>query len=188
VTSNGYPEPGKEKYEIFIASAGPKGSILTKVEAAMALSQFLHESDGLRAKREYACAVSSCPGSYATPGCDAIGQNYYGRGYIQLSWCYNYRPASMDLYNDDRLVHDPDMVAREEQIAWDTAFWYWKTSVHSVAGVSEGKFGVTTRAINGALECWGGHQDQARARFEIYKKIRSAFGIDGTAIENGCYN
>lgn len=34
----------------------------------MALTQFLHESDGLRAKREYRCEVTGCPGEYETPG------------------------------------------------------------------------------------------------------------------------
>jgi hypothetical protein len=101
VTANGYPAPGAAKHQIFVNSAH-KGLIATKQEAAMALAQFLHESDGLRAKREYACATTQCPGSYATPGCDARDQYYYGRGYIQLSWCYNYRPASLDLYNDER--------------------------------------------------------------------------------------
>lgn len=111
----------------------------------MALTQFLHESDGLRAKREYRCEVTGCPGEYETPGqdlfslvevalefliifsgCDAPNQHYFGRGYIQLSWCYNYRAASHDLFNDDRLISDPDMVAREENLAWNTAYWFWK--------------------------------------------------------------
>jgi len=97
----------------------------------------------------------------------------------------------MDLYGDDRLVHDPDIVAREEQVAWDTAFWYWKTSVHGQPGVAEGQFGVTTRAINGALECSGPHQDLAVKRFNMYKIVRVAFGITaptGYADERGCYN
>jgi hypothetical protein len=123
VTSNGYPGPSGYQYEVFVASAGAKGLITTKQEAAMALTHFLQESDGLRAKREYACESSGCPGSYETPGCDAGGQDYYGRGYIQLSWCYNYEPASYDLFGDNRLVWDSDMVAREETVAWDTAFW-----------------------------------------------------------------
>lgn len=123
VTSNGYPAPGMDKFVAFMKSAPSKGSITSKVEGAMALAQFLHESDGLQAKREYACMQTGCPGSYATPACDAPGQYYFGRGYIQLSWCYNYRPASMALFGDDRLVRDPDMVAREEQVSWDTAFW-----------------------------------------------------------------
>lgn len=92
----------------------------------MALTQFLHESDGLRAKREYQCQHTGCPGQYASNDCDAPDQHYYGRGYIQLSWCYNYRSASQSLFGDMRLVSDPDMVARDENLAWNTAFWFWK--------------------------------------------------------------
>jgi len=188
VTRHGYPAPNREQYNAYLAGL-PKGSISTKQEAAMALTQFLHESDGLRAKREYRCAQNGCPGEYQTPGCDVSGQRYYGRGYIQLTWCYNYRPASQALFGDDRLVRDPDSVARTESLAWDTAFWFWKENVHSRAGVAEGRFGVTTNAINGALECQGAHQDIARRRFAMYKVVRSAFGLDpNTADERGCYN
>ena len=30
-------------------------------------------------------------------------------GYIQLSWDYNYKAASLDLFNDDRLLKNPDI-------------------------------------------------------------------------------
>jgi len=154
----------------------------------MALTHFMWESDGLRAKREYACAETGCPGSYETPGCDAGGQDYYGRGYIQLSWCYNYEPASYDLFGDNRLVTDADQVARNENTAWDTAFWFWKVNVHSKGGVAEGMFGVTTRAINGGLECDGAHQDTARHRYDMYKIVRRVFSLPGDGDERGCYN
>lgn len=123
--SNGYPRPTEDQYNAFIEGL-PNGFIETKQEAAMALTQFLHESDGLRAKREYRCAVTQCPGEYETPGCDAPDQHYFGRGYIQLSWCYNYKSASEDLFKDNRMVSDPDMVATDENLAWNTAFWFWK--------------------------------------------------------------
>lgn len=189
VTSNSYPAPSRAQYDVFVASAGPKGSITTKREAAMALAQFLHESDGLQAKREYRCAENQCPNEYRTPGCDAAGQYYYGRGYIQLTWCYNYKPCSQALFGDDRLVRDPDQVARSENVAWDTAFWFWKVNVHSQPGVAEGRFGATTKAINGALECQGQNQDIAKRRFQMYKKVMTAFGLDAnSADERGCYN
>lgn len=92
----------------------------------MALTQFMHESDGLRARREYACEHTGCPGHYETPGCDVAGQRYFGRGYIQLTWCgYNYRPFSMHYYGDDRLIYNPDLVATDDSLAWNSAFWFW---------------------------------------------------------------
>lgn len=128
VSSNGYPSPSQAQYNAFLQGL-PKGTIWSKQEAAMSLAQFLHESDGLRAKREYRCITTGCPGEYVTPGCDAPGQHYFGRGYIQLSWCYNYRAASQDLFRDNRLVSDPDIVARQEYLSWNTAFWFWKVNM-----------------------------------------------------------
>jgi len=188
VNSNGYPRPTQAQYSSFIQGLH-NGLITTKQEAAMALTHFLHESDGLRAKREYRCEHTGCPGDYETPGCDAPGQDYYGRGYIQLTWCYNYRPASQDLFGDNRMVLDPDMVARDENLAWNAAYWFWKINVHSQAGVAEGRFGATTRAINGNLECnnSAGHAT-ARHRFQMYGRIRAAWGLSGAGDERGCYN
>lgn len=65
VNSNGYPRPNEAQYNAFIQGL-PKGLITTKQEAAMALTHFLHESDGLRAKREYRCESNGCPGEYVT--------------------------------------------------------------------------------------------------------------------------
>lgn len=98
----------------------------------MALAQFLQESAGLTAKSEIACASNGCPGQYETPGCDIAGQNYYGRGYIQLTWCTNYKAASQDLFGSTTLVDNPDSVATNENNAWDTAFWFWKVCFHGL--------------------------------------------------------
>lgn len=65
VSSNDYPRPSAGQYSSFIKGL-PKGLITTKQEAAMALTQFLHESDGLQAKREYKCTNTGCPGHYET--------------------------------------------------------------------------------------------------------------------------
>lgn len=125
VASNGYPQPSQATYAAFIQGL-PKGSISSKEESAMALSQFLHESAGLTAKREIRCISNGCAGDYETNGCDAAGQRYYGRGYIQLTWCANYRAASQDLLGDTSLVTNPDSVATNENLSWNTAFWFWK--------------------------------------------------------------
>jgi predicted chitinase len=147
VVGTSHGAPSEAQYNAFIAGLH-NGLISTKQEAAMALTHFIHESDGLVAKREYRCENNGCPGDYETAGCDVDGQDYYGRGYIQLTWCFNYQPCSYDLFGDDRLVQDPDQVARDEQTAWNAAFWYWKTNVHDKPGVQEGQFGATTRYNN----------------------------------------
>lgn len=38
-------------------------------------------------------------------------QRYKGRGPLQLSWNYNYGPVSRAIWNDNRLLTDPDQVS-----------------------------------------------------------------------------
>ena len=83
----------------------------------MFLSQVLWESGGLRHKRELACIETGCPGKYDSSE-GVPGKNYYGRGYIQLTHSYNYKPASMAIYGDDRLITNPDLVADDEDCSW----------------------------------------------------------------------
>lgn len=62
-------------------------------------------------------------------------------------------------------------------------------AVHTQAGVSEGKFGVTTRSINAKYECDDGpNKAEAKKRYEMYGRIRATWGLPGPGIENGCYN
>lgn len=126
-------------------------------EMAAFLGQIAHESDQLRAQREYKRANwdKYCRDD-ARLGC-AKGQQYYGRGPIQLSWNYQYKAAGDFLGLD--LWSDPDRVARDSTVAWRTALWYWMTqpgesSQTPHAAIRSGAgFGATTRAINGPLEC-----------------------------------
>ncbi|CAG7728761.1 unnamed protein product, partial [Allacma fusca] len=163
VTSNRYPAPSDAQYYGFL-NAIPKGGITSKTELAMALAQFIHESGGLQHKRELTCLRPdnyNCPRDYKER-CDVGGQHYFGRGYIQLSWCYNYRQIGQDLGRGDELLYNADLVAQNEQIAWDTAFAFWKRHVHPNGEVQQGRFGASTRMINGGLECRGQNYDKSK--------------------------
>lgn len=92
----------------------------------------------------------------------------------------------MSLYGDDRLLRDPSQVAKNDEISWATALCFWKTKVSVSDGVQRGEFGVSTKAINGAIEC-PGRADVARKRFEIYKKCLARFRVDEQPNESGCY-
>lgn len=76
------------------------------------------------------------------------------------SWNYNYNWASLDLFGDDRLLRDPDQVATNDELAWTTAFWYWRTRVGINEQVKQGWFGTSTRLIN-SIECLG-NQEKAQ--------------------------
>ena len=41
------------------------------------------------------------------------------------------------------------MVARDDSIAWATAFWFWRKNVKKLEGIAKGEFGQSTRMING---------------------------------------
>jgi putative chitinase len=55
------------------------------------------------------------------------GFKFIGRGLKQLTGRYNYTRASKDLYGDDRLVKNPDLVSTDKTVALETACWYWQT-------------------------------------------------------------
>lgn len=154
-------------------------------EMAAFLGQIAHESDQLRAQREYKRENwdKYCR-SDARLGC-APGQQYYGRGPIQLSWNYQYKAAGDFLGID--LWSDPDRVARDSTVAWRTALWYWMTqpgesTQTSHAAIRSGAgFGATTRAINGPLECDKPADTDARrknaARTAYYQRASELFGV-----------
>ena len=154
-------------------------------EMAAFLGQISHESDQLRAQREYKrenwhkyCRDDgrlSC----------APGQQYYGRGPIQLSWNYQYKAAGDFLGLD--LWSDPDRVARDSTVAWRTALWYWMTQPgessqpsHQAVRAGAG-FGATTRAINGPLECDKPADPDAKRkndrRAQFYRHASELFGV-----------
>ncbi|WP_162245844.1 MULTISPECIES: chitinase [unclassified Roseateles] len=154
-------------------------------EMAAFLGQIAHESDQLRAQREYKRANwdKYCRND-ARLSC-APGQQYYGRGPIQLSWNYQYKAAGDFLGID--LWSDPDRVARDSTVAWRTALWYWMTqpgestqTAHAALRSGAG-FGATTRAINGPLECDKPTDPDAlrknARRSDFYKHASELFGV-----------
>ena len=84
IVTNGYPQPSSIQYYNLVNQAGSKGNIYSKLELAMFLSQIMWESDGLRAMREYNCYPTFNSGCAYSSGIGFPGQNYFGRGYIQL--------------------------------------------------------------------------------------------------------
>jgi predicted chitinase len=170
-------QPTQAQYNAFITEAGPSGGITSRMELAMFLSEIMWESGGLIYKAELQCAQNNCSGQYVD-NVGLPGQYYYGRGYIQLTWGANYKNASMDLYNDDRLLQNPDQVATDEDTAWAVSFHYWKYFVKPTLGTTN-QFGLATKAINGALECGSG------PNVSIAQKV---FDPSQTPNPAGCYS
>jgi chitinase len=184
VTSSGYPTPSEAQYNSFINNYATAGQISSVRELAMFLAEIIWESQGLVKKSEIKCQGNNCAADYRSDG-DDPNKFYYGRGYIQLTWSYNYRAASQALFGDDRLVSDPDQVANNEDLAWETAFWFWSANVHNAAGVQDGQFGSATNAINGALEC-GPCRGSCSNRNDIYARVLQAFAVNESPNTAGC--
>lgn len=166
---------------------GTNGHFKDKEMAAMFLAQLAHESGGFVHIEEIACKNTGCPGQYGT---GAPGQTYYGRGFIQLSWASNYKEASQGLGMGDKLYQNPGLVAKDPKLAMDVSIWYWDKRVATAPGVSEKKqFGLTTKAINGELECKNNANiDKSKKRYALYKAIAKEMGVTNIASEGGCYS
>jgi len=76
------------------------------------------------------------------------GHKFIGRGLKQLTGRFNYTRASKDLYGDDRLVKNPDLVATDKQVALETACWFW--SKNNLSAIAD-SWDITTlsKKVNG---------------------------------------
>ncbi len=156
------------------------GDVATrKREAAAFLANVAHETGDLVyieeiAQGEYCAPSAACP-------C-APGKRYFGRGPIQLSWNYNYCAAGAALGLP--LQSNPDLVAQDATVAWQTGLWFWNTqtgagsmTAHDAMTQDRG-FGKTIRTINGALECNGGNPGQVQSRIDDYRRFCEMLGVD----------
>ncbi len=117
------------------------GGITTKLRAAMFLAQVGHESVSLRFKAE----IGHGAGHPYPP--------YYGRGFIQLTWRYNYAAFgawahSRGLVGDRNVfVAQPELV-EQDRWAWLSAVWFW--SAHNLNTFADrGDVQGATLVING---------------------------------------
>jgi len=172
------PKPSEEVYKEFVAEVCSKLSI---EEAAYFMANCVWETGGLQFTEEIACKTGTC--EY---------KNYFGRGYIQLTWDYNYKEAFADLKAEDATTEDfvakPELVA-QPKYAWKTAVWFWKKKVQPVLkqqdAVAKGLFGYTVKVINGGLECPA--NEKAKYRLAILKEIQAKWNLKTAApVLTGC--
>ena len=70
------------------------------------------------------------------------GWKYRGRGYVQLTGKNNYAAASRDIYGDDRLVKDPDLVD-DPTVAAEVTKWFMQKNQPRMAK----KMGIDTASM-----------------------------------------
>lgn len=94
------------------------------------------------------------------------GYNYRGRGLIQLTGKDNYRLFSMYLFEDDRLLQNPNFVSTPEG-AIQSACWFWtKNKLNLIA--DDDNIEKMTKVINGGTI-------GLEHRKELYVKCKSVF-------------
>ena len=75
------------------------------------------------------------------------GWKYRPRGPLNLAYRSNYGTMSFNIYNDDRLVQDPDLVS-DYTDAFNTLAWYWKTNSLSILAAA-GHYNAITEKLCG---------------------------------------
>jgi chitodextrinase len=153
------------------------------------------------------CDPNSWQGQKWTCG---AGKQYYGRGYKQLSYNFNYGPFSTALFGDSSIfLQEPDKVATSYYpIA--SAIWFTVTpqspkpsilhvvdgtwqpnAVDASRGIKKG-FGATTNIVNGGIECGQStdginEKPQSTNRIQYYRGVAAYLGVDIAADEElGC--
>lgn len=202
-----------------------EGDITTrKRELAAFFSNISHETTGGPATNnnykwglyflEEGENLSSPPNTYVSASTEypaVSGQSYHGRGPIQLSYNYNYGPASEQILGDKNiLLNNPGAVSSDAKLAFMTAIWFWMTpqapkpSSHDVmvgnwtpttAEVADNRvpgLGMTVNIINGGVECGDGGAEKYQVvdRINYYKRYINYLGIstdlDGTNMCDTC--
>jgi len=201
------------KERVFYKNFLSEGTLTTrKRELAAFLANISHETTGGPAVgntyewglffREEGENTAEPPNTYVSPNTEyppVAGKSYHGRGPIQLSYNYNYGPASEHIFGDKNiLLSNPELVSSDAAIAFMTAIWFWMTpqfpkpSAHDVivgnwtptADDSEGNriagLGMTINIINGGVECGfnnPGEKDQVIDRIKYYERYTGILGI-----------
>lgn len=81
------------------------------------------------------------------PESSGDGFRYRGRGVLQLTGRANYTQCSRDLFGDDTLANDPDLV-RTPEYAIITACWFWyKNKLNEIC--DKGDIVLLSKRING---------------------------------------
>ncbi|CAH2039148.1 unnamed protein product [Thlaspi arvense] len=214
------PANGFYTYESFVEATrrfprfGSVGSPETRRrEVAAFLAQISHETTGgwptapdgpyawgLCFKEEVNPQSIYCDSSNMDWPC-VSNKTYQGRGPIQLSWNYNYGPAGRALGFDG--LKNPEIVANNSVIAFQTALWFWMTeqspkpschdvmigkyrpSVADLAANRTGGFGLTTNIINGGLECGIAGDGRVNDRIGYFQRYAGLFNV-GTGPNLDC--
>jgi putative chitinase len=122
---------------------GAKGlmSIFKKYYPDEALARAHERKPELIANRVYSSRMGNGPEA------SGDGWKFRGRGILQITGRSNYTQCSRDLFKDDSLVDDPDLL-RQPAYATLTACWFWhKNQLNQIC--DKGDIVLLSKRING---------------------------------------
>lgn len=168
--------------EVF-SSIMPKYGIIEKLDIAHFFAQINHESIDLTALEEnlnYSRErlMQLFPKMFNESNVDKYAKNpkalslfkykgFHGRGPVHLTWEENVRKFSMDVYKNDSIVKNPNLLVVDKSVGAHSACWFWSTKHLSAIANKDDIVGIT-KILNGP-GCFG--LDSRKERLNKYKKI-----------------
>lgn len=134
-------------------------------------------------------------------------KSYCGRGYLQLTHCYNYYQFQVDVvakqFSGINVVKNPELVGSNPELRWASAFWFMNKRIlggNYGKQVADGMFGSILCALN-ANECANGglvgtmnaagkvagYTCSAVRRFAIYRRMLKVLDSSAVPLADGCY-
>lgn len=132
------------------------------------LSQVMHESGSFKYLREIASGRAYEGRKDLGNLYPGDGVKFKGRGYIQITGRANYLALSNEIFKDDTLIKNPDLLATP-QYGMQSAFWFWNRRGLNVFSDKQMILTITKR-INGGTN---GFKD----RVHFYNIIAKDFSL-----------
>lgn len=137
------PIPSNLTYASFMNSAVDVGYISDKNELSAFMAHALVASKGLTQTKENNTSIV-----------DELTRTYFRRGYLGIKGMEEYKEASADLFQDQRLLEAPEIVLQHERINWKVSFWKWNQAKPMYSGESALQiFPNVTRDLLGRKRC-----------------------------------
>ena len=151
----------------------PQYEINTPKRIAAFLAQTIVESAAFTATREYASGSAYEGRKDLGNVFKGDGVKFKGRGYLQITGRNNYAACSKDLFGDDTLLKNPDLLATP-QYAMKSAMWFWKDRRLNEQADKQFFFTISVR-INGKNK--DGVPNNWADRVHYYNLLCAEFGL-----------
>lgn len=112
------PIPSNVTYAAFMDTIVTDGFIHNKNELSAFMACALVASKGLTQIKEN-----------NTSTMDEFTRTFFRRGYLGIKGMEEYKEASLDLFQDQRLLEAPELVIQNEKTNWKVSLWKWNNSL-----------------------------------------------------------